>query len=256
MEKAILDELSSRLKAGEGAVLATVIEVGDSTPGRVGSMMAVFEDGSTVGTVGGGSIEYRTIAESIKAIQHGESKVLEFNLEEEVSGLEVYCGGKSKIFLKAFNEKPKLLIVGAGHVAHSVYRVAKNLSYDIHIFDSREELCNKERFGQANLKLGGVVKNLKAFSIDENTYIVIAGPNHREDEESLEAVIKSSARYIGMLGSRKKVDLIKANLMSRGIEKESLNRLRSPIGIDVGSSEPSELAVGIMAEISIVKNGA
>lgn len=254
VESVILEKLTRSLEKGQKAILATVIEVGDSTPGRVGSMMAIFEDGSTVGTVGGGSIEYNTISQALNLMTEEKSKLIEFNLEEDTKNSQVYCGGKSKIFLKAFKLRPKLVIVGAGHVAYEVYNVAKNLNYDIHIFDSREELCNKNRFSEASIKVGDVVKNLSEFDLDKNSYIVIAGPNHKEDERALEVLIKRASNYIGMLGSKKKVRAIKENLLSRGISKEHLDKLIAPIGIDVGSSEPSELAVGIMAEISIFKN--
>lgn len=254
MEKSLLNILTERVNRGENAILATVLEVGESSPARSGSIMAIFEDGETIGTVGGGSIEYSVIREAKKLIESGESKVLEFNLGQDKLNTDMYCGGEAKVFLKSFIQRDKFIIIGSGHVANEIYRLAENLKYHIHVLDYREELCKTERFPNAELHIGDLKTELDSIDIDKDTYIVIAGPNHKYDQEALSYVLNSDAKYIGMLGSKKKFASIRENLIDEGFSNSKIDRVHCPIGIDVGSSLPAELAIGVMAEISIVKN--
>lgn len=244
MEQNIFKQLSERVENGEKAALAMVTAVGGSTPGKPGIMMAVFEDGSTIGTVGGGKIEFDTIAKARECMASGESKSYHFELEEQ----------KTDIFIRAFNPKPKLVIVGAGHVAYELYKVAGTQNFEIHIVDNRDELCNKERFPEAQIHRGDILGSLRRYNIDENTYIVIAGPNHEIDEFALEAVLGREANYIGMLGSKKKFEKITEHVLERGGKLEQLEAVHTPVGINIGSNIPAELAIAIMAQIIIVKN--
>lgn len=255
MEENVLKRLGERVQRGEKAALAIVTEVRGSTPGRPGIMMAVFENGDTIGTVGGGQIELEATCRAIECIQNGESRSFTFELENRETGSEMFCGGGSTIFIRSFVPKPRLVIVGAGHVAYELSKVASTQSFEVDIFDSREELCNRDRFPNARkLYQEDPAVALGEIEMDLNTYVVIAGPNHISDEKSLEAVLGRGARYVGMLGSKKKMEKIVEHILERGGSKAELDKVHTPIGIDVGSNVPSELAVGIMAEILRVKN--
>lgn len=255
MEENLFKKLGERVQQGEKAALAIVTEVGGSTPGKPGIMMAVFDHGDTVGTVGGGQIELEAIQKSVECMKSGESRSFTFKLENKEVDSGMFCGGESTIFIRSFIPKPKLVIVGAGHVSYQLSKIAATQSFEVDIVDSREELCNRERFKDArSLYLGDTEEKLKEMDIDSNTYVVIAGPNHLSDEKSLESVLGRGARYIGMLGSKKKMNKIVEHILERGGSKEELDRVHTPIGIDVGSNIPSELAVGIMSEILRVKN--
>lgn len=255
MEENLFRKLGERVQSGERAALAIVTEVGGSTPGKPGIMMAVFENGDTYGTVGGGAIELEATRKALECIESGESRSFTFELKNRESEFGMHCEGSSKIFIRSFVPKPRLIIVGAGHVSHELSKVALTQAFEVDIVDSRQELCNSERFTAArNLYLGDTVKSLREMEIDSNTYIVIAGPNHDSDEKSLEAVLGRGARYVGMLGSKKKMEKIKEHLLERGGKLEQIESVYTPIGIDVGSNNPAELAIGIMAEILRVKN--
>lgn len=255
IEEDLFKKLGERVQKGEKAALAIVTEVDGSTPGRPGIMMAVFENRETIGTVGGGHIELEATEKALECIRKGESGSFKFELENSEKSSGMFCGGSSTIFIRSFNPRPKLVIVGAGHVSHELSKVAGTQSFDIHIVDNRDELCNRERFPNVEgLYLGDTIQTLMELDIDEETYIVIAGPNHESDEKSLEAVILSGARYIGMLGSKKKIEKIREHIIGRGGKEEELDKVYTPIGIDIGSNIPSELAIGIMAEIIRVKN--
>lgn len=255
MEENLFKKLGERVQRGEKAALAIVTDVGGSTPGKPGIMMAVFERGDTVGTVGGGQIELEAIQKAVECMKSGESRSFNFKLENKEVDSGMFCGGESTIFIRSFVPKPELVVVGAGHVAYELSRVAATQSFELDIVDGREELCNRERFPDArSLHLGDAVEILKEMDISANTYVVIAGPNHISDEKSLEAVLGRGAGYIGMLGSKRKMDKIVEHILERGGSKAELDKVHTPIGIDVGSNIPSELAVGIMAEILRVKN--
>lgn len=254
MEYQIFGKIKEKIELGQKVALATLIEKTGTSPGKPGMLMAVFEDKTTLGTVGGGNTELNTIKSCVKRI------------ESEKSGIEIFqnkcCKGTDEktnenrvvIFINIFIPKEKLFIVGCGHVGSNFYNVAKTQNFDIYLFDDREGFCNKDKFPTAKTFNCDVKKELEKVNIDKNTYIVLCRHNHKADEEALEMVIGKGAKYIGMLGSKKKVESIKNNLREKGYGEKDLKEIVSPIGIDIGSSIPSELAIGIMAQILIRKN--
>lgn len=242
-------------KIGEGEELAivTITKAEGSTPRGVGAMMLVLNDGKIYGTVGGGSIENRIIELSLEAIKKGKSYGVNIALDE--SGVDMICGGEVDIFIDVYKNKPKLLIIGGGHVGQAIYNMANFLDFNIVIFDDREEFANRERFPLAyDLIHGDIKENLKKYPIDNNTYIVIVTRGHNYDEKALEVVVDSNAKYIGAMGSKKKVITMRKNLMEKGISEESLNKLYSPIGIKISSGKPEDIAFSILSEIQLVKN--
>ncbi len=448
MEGKILKAVSSAVEKGIETAVVTVLEVKGSSPGKEGSMMAVFSDGSILGTVGGGALEYEFIQEALKAIKENKSCEKSFELTEKGSlhmkcggfvrayikvfakrekllimggghlGAELYtlgkflnkyvgslhmkCGGFVRAYIKVFAKREKLLIMGGGHLGAELYTLGKflnkyvvifddreeffvrayikvfakrekllimggghlgaelytlgkflnkyvvifddreefankerfpeadeiifgkmketvkNYSIDensyiiivtrghendkeclkaildkkgayikvfakrekllimggghlgaelytlgkflnkyVVIFDDREEFANKERFPEADEIIFGKMKEtVKNYSIDENSYIIIVTRGHENDKECLKAILdkKVSPKYIGMVGSRGKVLSTYKELLDEGYSKEELKKIYSPIGLDISSSEPKEIALGIMAEITAVKN--
>lgn len=256
MEGKILKAVSSAVEKGIETAVVTVLEVKGSSPGREGSMMAVFSDGSILGTVGGGALEYEFIQEALKAIKENRSCEKSFELTEKGS-LHMKCGGFVRAYIKVFAKREKLLIMGGGHLGAELYTLGKFLNKYVVIFDDREEFANRERFSEADEIIFGTMKEtVKNYSIDENSYIIIVTRGHENDKECLKAILdkKVSPKYIGMVGSRGKVLSTYKELLDEGYSKEELKKIYSPIGLDISSSEPKEIALGIMAEITAVKN--
>ena len=256
MEGKILKAVSSAVEKGIETAVVTVLEVKGSSPGKEGSMMAVFSDGSILGTVGGGALEYEFIQEALKAIKENKSCEKSFELTEKGS-LHMKCGGFVRAYIKVFAKREKLLIMGGGHLGAELYTLGKFLNKYVVIFDDREEFANKERFPEADeIILGKMKETVKNYSIDENSYIIIVTRGHENDKECLKAILdkKVSPKYIGMVGSRGKVLSTYKELLDEGYLKEELKKIYSPIGLDISSSEPKEIALGIMAEITAVKN--
>ena len=256
MEGKILKAVSSAVERGIETAVVTVLEVKGSSPGKEGAMMAVFSDGSILGTVGGGALEYEFIQEALKAIKENKSCEKSFELTEKGS-LHMKCGGFVRAYIKVFAKREKLLIMGGGHLGAELYTLGKFLNKYVVIFDDREEFANKERFPEADeIILGKMKETVKNYSIDENSYIIIVTRGHENDKECLKAILdkKVSPKYIGMVGSRGKVLSTYKELLDEGYSKEELKKIYSPIGLDISSSEPKEIALGIMAEITAVKN--
>ena len=256
MEGKILKAVSSAVEKGIETAVVTVLEVKGSSPGKEGAMMAVFSDGSILGTVGGGALEYEFIKEALKAIKENKSCEKSFELTEKGS-LHMKCGGFVRAYIKVFAKREKLLIMGGGHLGAELYTLGKFLNKYVVIFDDREEFANKERFPEADeIILGKMKETVKNYSIDENSYIIIVTRGHENDKECLKAILdkKVSPKYIGMVGSKGKVLSTYKELLNEGYSKEELKKIYSPIGLDISNSEPKEIALGIMAEITAVKN--
>ncbi|WP_339791638.1 XdhC/CoxI family protein [Tissierella carlieri] len=248
MRKALVN-----IENGEELAIATITRAEGSAPRREGAIMAVLEDGSIHGTIGGGALEKRVIELSLEAIKEGTSYSI--NLPLHTEGLNMICGGEVDIFIDVYKRKPKLLIVGGGHVGYSIYQFAGLLNFDIVIFEDREEFLSAERFSLAHeLVLGNIKEKLQQYPIDRDTYIVIVTRGHAYDEEALEAVVNSDARYIGAMGSKKKVMTMMRNLKEKGISEENLNRVYAPIGIKISDGSPEAIALSILSEIQLVRN--
>lgn len=249
----VMRQALEEVDKGKELAIVTITKAEGSAPRGVGTTMAVLEDSSIIGTIGGGPLENHIIELATEAIEEGKSKSVDILLDTE--GVKMICGGAIEIFIDVYTSKDKLLIIGGGHVGYAIYKVASLLDFDIVMFDDREEFLNKERFPLAKeLVLGVSNEELGKYPIDRNTYIVIVSRSHEYDEESLEEVVNSKAKYIGTMGSKKKVITILKNLMKKGCKKEDLDKVYSPIGLDIASEKPEEIAISIMSEILLVKN--
>lgn len=254
MESKLMIEIGKRVESGEGVALVTLIQIDGSSPGKKGNMLAVFENGGILGTVGGGNLEFTLTKEAINCIKENESKEIEFDLVEDAA-LHMKCGGSVKAFIKVFKKRDRLVIVGGGHVGGELYQVADFLGMDIWMLDDREEFCNSEKYPHASKHIvGDIGEEMSKLQIDEYTYIVIVSRGHRGDKDALRACIGRGAKYIGMIGSRKKIIETNKELMEEGISKEELQKVFSPVGLDISCGTPKEIAVGIIAEILKEKN--
>lgn len=249
----VMKNALKHIENGDEIAIATITKAEGSSPRGVGTTMAVLSDGKIYGTIGGGPLEKHIIELSIQSMEKGRSK--SFYLPLNTEGVEMICGGEVEVFIDVYKTKPKLLIAGGGHIGYALYELANLLEFDVVIFEDREEFLNTERFPDAyELVLGSMDKTLKDYNIDQNSYIVIATRGHSYDEISLEQVIRSKAKYIGAMGSKKKIITIMKNLKEKGFQDEELEKIYAPIGIDIATENPKEIAMSIMAEVLAIKN--
>ncbi|MFD3158330.1 XdhC family protein [Haloimpatiens sp. FM7330] len=254
MDEKILKRIYESLNKGEKVALVTVTNSQGSTPRKRGAIMAVWEDGKILGSVGGGKIEYEVIAKAVECIKKSEDSEFDYKLNES-GNLGMQCGGQAKGFIKIFNPRPKLIIAGGGHIGQQLFKLAKILDFYTVILDDREEFANSEIFeGADEVIVGDIGLKLSNYKLEEDTYVVIVTRGHKSDEGALEAVVGKKANYIGMIGSSKKILHIMNNLIEKGISKEALQKVYAPVGLNISSQMPAEIAFGIMSEILLIKN--
>lgn len=249
MDLKILEEIERRLEKGEESALITLTESVGSTPRKVGSIMAVFEN-DILGTIGGGTVEYEVIKEARELIKTGESKSFSYGMGPN-DKLKLACGGSVKGFIKVFKTSNKLIVIGAGHISRELTYMAKHLDFDITILDDRKDYGE---VNDINVITGDIAEHIKDLNVDENSYIVIASRGHKLDLEALREFIKMNVKYIGMVGSKGKVIQVTNKLLEEGIPEENFEKLYSPIGLNFSNGTPEEIAIEILSEILLVKN--
>jgi xanthine dehydrogenase accessory factor len=254
MEKKLIFELARCLENNEHAALVTVTDSNGSSPAKTGAMMLVRGDGSTVGTVGGGSLEHTTIEESLDCLKKVTNRELNYTLSQD-SVLAMSCGGEVRLFVKVFQPDINLLVVGGGHIGFELYVLAKLQGFHVVVFDDRKDFVTKERFPEAELVISDdIPAALEKYALSENCYIAIATSTHETDKLCLAAVANSPAPYIGMIGSTRKIKGTLQYLQEVGVTKEKIDKLFTPMGLNIATIKPKEIAVSILSEILLVKN--
>jgi xanthine dehydrogenase accessory factor len=239
-------------------VVASVVKDSGSVPRRAGAKMLVYADGRTRGTVGGGVFEQLVIRDALAALREGASRTKAYSFNPRGSGTDAFgavCGGRAEIFLEVVMPLDRLLIVGGGHCGRALARAASPLDFGIVVADDREEFSRPDDFA-----FPGVEQVLHSRSDyadlpdpDTQTYVALVTKGFLTDEAALRRVIDSPAAYIGMMGSIKKRETVFAKLRADGVPEQSLARVHSPIGLEIGAETPAEIAVSILAEIVQVR---
>lgn len=246
-------ELEKNHNAG---VLCTIIRSQGSTPRHAGSKMLVYADGTTMGSVGGGELENRTISAALESLTNGEPGWLEYNLSEPEQGDPGVCGGQVEIYMEPIIPKPTLVVVGAGHVGQAVAHLAKWLGFRLVVSDDRPEFCTPENVPEAEQFLPIPFEQLTdQLEITPWTYLVLTTRSVDVDVPGLPSVLDSPAAYIGVIGSRRRWNTTRQQLEAAGVSPELIKRVRSPMGIEIHAETPEEIAVSIMAEIIQIRYG-
>lgn len=254
MEKEVLKFIDKQVSNGKKAALIMLTDTSGSTPGKAGSIMAVDEDNKRCGTVGGGNLENQIIISALKAIEDGSDTKFSHNLTE-TGDLGMVCGGSASGYIKLFRPKHKLVIVGAGHIGKALFEVASTLDFDIIVMDDRKEYANSQNYpGAYEIIVDDYEKSLEELKTDKSTHIVIVTRGHKHDKIALKKLLNKKSGYIGMIGSQRKVKTTLDELSKDERFKDSLYKLYAPIGLDIGSNLPKEIALSIMCEIVLVKN--
>jgi xanthine dehydrogenase accessory factor len=346
----VIEKSLIELEQGKKIVLATVVNTKGSTPQKIGSKLLIREDGSTVGTLGGGCVEGDLWFESKTMLEENtpeESRYREYTLNQELAEEEgLVCGGtmfflldklepnKSNIeylrtlqnslngkeggkslitlvdstnnkimtgtkkifdfdqtsnikndeifadpnqiedvinnrqnkcvkledgnewYVEMYTTPSTLLICGGGHIANSLAPLAHKLNFNVWITDDRKEFANSNRFPNAERIVNDLPENaLKSLPVTENTYIIIATRGHRYDLVATQAAVSTNAKYIGLLGSVRKAILVSEDLLKNGIPEDKVKAIRSPVGLDLRGRSPDEIAVSIIAEMLMIREG-
>jgi len=249
----IYQEISRVRAEGEEAALVTVILASGSTPREEGAKMLVRADGSIMGTIGGGRIEATAIKEAVEVMKKGKPQRFYFSLKEG-GELGMVCGGDVELFIEPVLSAPTLFIFGGGHIALTLSKAAKLVGFKIVVVDDRPEFASPQRFPEAELTLvEDFAQAFQKLRIDTLSYIVIITYGHKGDEVVLEGSLATGARYIGMIGSKTKVKTVLSHLLDKGISREQLDGVHTPIGLEIHAQTPEEIAISILAEIIKVR---
>jgi xanthine dehydrogenase accessory factor len=245
----LMEKVALLNRQNETFALAMIIESKGSTPRHVGKMI-VYRDGTIEGTVGGGLAEHYVIEDSVKAIQIGQSKIVEYKLNKQAKdGIQMNCGGTLRVFIEVYKSRPELVLAGAGHLALALAKLADFLEYPYCVVDDRVGYCTKERFPNAtNLFVDEDIGTaMLAANLNEKSYVVIVTKDR--DEIVLKTALQFPIAYVGMVASKRKVITIFEKLKREGITPEQLEQVHSPIGLDIGSETTQEIAMSIIGEI-------
>jgi len=253
----VFSALSAALSRGEEVALVTIVASSGSTPQRVGAKMLVHADGRTVGTIGGGCYEDDAYWKAREAISSRRPATVRYELSDdfaEESGL--ICGGQMEVFIEPVEPAPDVYIFGAGHVGHSLARMAHEAGFHVHVVDDREKFANIDRFApEVDVHVCDIPEWLAAHTLPLTAYAVIVTRGHRHDLDALRALAPRQIRYIGLIGSRAKVKRVYDALLAEGLTPDQLRDVHAPIGLDIGAVTPQEIAVSILAELIAVKHG-
>lgn len=306
----------------ESIVLATIVKVSGSAPREVGAKMAIYGEGSIIGTIGGGAGEAEVIKQALQVLKTGEKQFVEIDLTgtpgKDIQGV---CGGKVEVWLEKWSGKkaidlvaeilelfktgqsarlitpftrearpyligdrnstkknaspallyprnpatfieriqppPILLIIGAGHVAVSLAQIANLVGFQIVVQDDRPEFITPQRFPQALFLSHSITETLNSLSKSTQLYVAFVTRGYSQDLEALQVILNYSIpyRYLGAIGSQKRIRMIRQKLQQQGISLEQLPNFYAPIGLDIGALTPEEIAVSICGELIKVRRG-
>ena len=234
------------------AALCIVVDTKGSTPRKQGAKMIVYADGGIFGTIGGGSIEKEVAEKALEIIATGKPEKCVFNLGAD---LGMHCGGHMEVYIEPISTAQKLYIFGAGHIGKALAGFAKALDFVVTLFDPREDIFIGKEFENCNCINKDYFEAIDEALFDLNTYSVIVTPKHTSDEEILARIARKPHIYVGMIGSTRKVDLLKKRFLAENIlTAAELDSIDMPIGIKLHAESPQEIAICILAKLIDVRN--
>jgi xanthine dehydrogenase accessory factor len=253
----LFEEIVKMRREGRRGALATIVHTNGSIPSYESSRMLVRDDGSIAGTIGGGCVEADVWAAAKDVIASEMPRKMTFNLNNEAaydSGL--ICGGTLEIFVEPILPQPKLYLFGGGHVSTALARVAHLAGFAIGVIDDRASFANTERFPMSSEIFTSYEDAFAKLKPNAMTYLAIITRGHKDDMRVLEWAVGTDARYIGMIGSKRKVISVYKALEKLGIPMEKFERVHAPVGLEIGALTPEEIAVSVTAELIAIRRNA
>jgi xanthine dehydrogenase accessory factor len=253
----IFEEIVRMRRAGQRGAIATIVHTNGSIPSYESSRMLVRDDGSIVGTVGGGCVEAEVWAAAKDVIRSEEPRKMTFNLNHEAGyDTGLICGGTLEIFVEPVLPQPMLYIFGGGHISGAVAKIAALAGFGITVIDDREAFANAERFPMAGELHTSYEDAFEKLRPNSSSYLLIVTRGHKDDMRVLAWAVGTEARYIGMIGSKRKVISVYKALEKEGFSAENFERVHAPVGLAIGALSPEEIAVSITAELIAVRRNA
>ena len=246
----LLEELIAARRAGKQCAVATVATTKGSVPREAGAKMLVYPDGTSSGTIGGGKFEALVIGDAIAAMRDGAPLLKRYSLHEgEAESFGAICGGEVTVLIEPHKRGPGLFLIGGGHCAQAIARLASECGFVVTIVDDRDDVASTTvRVDPAEF-IGG-----REWKSDDA--LVLVSRNYQLDREALHAALQRPGYgYLGMIGSGRKVRRVFDELKERGVDERALAQVYAPLGLDIGADSPKEIAVSVVAEILQVLRG-
>jgi xanthine dehydrogenase accessory factor len=251
----IYEEIVKLRREGRRGAVATIVNVRGSIPSFRTAKMLVRDDGSITGTIGGGCVEADVWQAAREVMEQEKPRTLTFNLNQDPrydTGL--VCGGTLEVYVEPVLPPALLYIFGAGHVSVNLYKTAHAAGFDVVVIDDRETYANRERFPEAREVIAEDFEQaMSKIAPTESSYVVIVTRGHRDDMRVLRWAVTTPARYIGMIGSKRKVMMTHRELVNQGVPAHLFDRVHAPVGLDIGAITPEEIAIAITAELIAIR---
>jgi xanthine dehydrogenase accessory factor len=251
----VFDELVRLRSLGQKCALATIVQVKGSIPAFQTAKLLVREDGSLVGTIGGGCVEAEVWNAAREVIATEKPRNMSFSLGQDAAydnGL--ICGGQLEVFVECITPQPVALVFGGGHISKSLSKVLDLAGFKVSIVDNRQAYANRERFPEATEVYAEEYEDVfPKLEVNESTYLVIVTRGHRDDMRVLRWAIGTRARYIAMIGSKRKTISVIKELEKEGVSRAAFERVFAPMGLEIGAVSPEEIAVSVTAEMIAVR---
>ena len=251
----IYEEVARLRRLGQKCALATIVQVNGSIPSYESAKLLVREDGSMLGTIGGGCVEAEVWNVAREVMESERPRHMNFNLGQDAAydnGL--ICGGQLNVFIEPVVPQPKAYIFGAGHISKSLSKVASLAGFSTAIVDNRDTFANRDRFPEADEIFAEEYEDVfPKLPIRDTSYLIIVTRGHRDDMRVLRWAVSTPAKYISMIGSKRKVIGVVKELEKEGIPRDAFERIFAPMGFDIGAITPEEIAISVVAEMVAVR---
>ncbi|MPZ22927.1 MAG: sulfurylase large subunit [Dehalococcoidia bacterium] len=231
--------------SAEGSAIAVATVIGATGAIPMGARVALLADGTKLGQISP-DVDDELLPRLRSAIDSHQSSALVLAAD----------GDEVEVYIEVTEPAAELIVVGGGHIGRSLSFVGHHVGLSVTVIDDREAYANRERFPEADRVIcADIVETLRTLQIGPASFIVIVTRGHKQDEAALREVVGSAVRYIGMIGSKRRVTAVFQHLLEEGLAKADLERVHSPVGVDIGAETPEEIAVSILAEIIQVRRG-
>jgi len=252
IQNSMYEKINEIIKQNKKSALCIVTDTKGSTPRKIGSKMIVFDDKTSIGTIGGGKIELEIINKTVEIIKQGKPKLIRGNLD---SDYKMACGGIVDVYIEPLIQLHDLFVFGAGHIGKTLAHFCKKLDFNITVIDERQGIFDDWNNKEFNLINKSFEQAFKIINFDNNSFICAVSHTHEFDKEILTHCGKQEFAYLGMLGSSKKTAKIKKEFLENNIlTKDEIEKIDMPIGVPINCETPEEIAISIIAKLIDVKN--
>lgn len=248
--------IAERVERGEALALATVIRAQGSVPRSEGTKMLIFADGTSEGTIGGGEMESQVVSLGLQVIRDKVPQRSLYEFRDPDQGDVGVCGGEMEVFVELIQAESRLIVIGVGHVGQAIAHLAAWLGFRVVVCDDRPAFATVEKVPDAQDFITCAMGELQdKLAITENDYLVLTTRGVTLDVEGLPRILESRAAYIGVIGSKRRWETTVEALIEAGIEPAEIDRVHSPIGLEIHAETPEEIAISVMAEIILHRRG-